>query len=96
MEENKKVSVKVYTYGINYNLYGKTTAMDADVYTIECYPEQVITLAKAVALTPNFKSYDRVEMRWQFQGSRYMYHFDKIDGCVHVSISENTPHQWPN
>ena len=95
MEENNKVSVKVYTYGIKYNLYGEVTAMDADIYTIKCLPEQVNIIAKSVAFAPKlFNSYDRVELRWQFMGTRYMCHLNKKEGRVHDSVSENTPHQW--
>ena len=94
MEENNKVSVKVYTYGIKYNIYGKIIAMEPHTYTIECLPEQVIIVAKSVALIRELISYDRVELRWQFLGERYMYHYTKIEARTYVTYIENTPHQW--
>lgn len=91
---NTKVSVKVYVYGIKYNLFGEIKRTDGEIYTVECLPEQVFYTAKAVALLPDFAKYDRVELRWEFQGKRYMYHYNKVSGKTDETYQENTPHQW--
>lgn len=91
---NNKVSIKVYAYGIKYNLYDEVMATDVEIYTIECLPEQVFYTAKAVAFQPNFLKYDRVELRWQFKGERFMYHYTKVNSRADKTFVENTPHQW--